>query len=90
MNNIDLILKGFNNKTLSIDEYVRLAGVELNLGIVLAYEYLSKKPNLTVTDLINYKSDTEGFELTDPCSTNYKPRSSLLQEQSIKIEKYCL
>lgn len=103
--NIDLILKGFNNKTLSIDEYVRLAGVELNLGTVAAYEsllLLSKNRNLTVNDLINYKSeltlddikkytsDKEEFGLTDdPCSTFYKPKSSLLQNQSIKIKKYC-
>ena len=98
VNNITSILKGFNDKTLSYDEYLILADVDKNLGTFMAYKAFTKKLNLTKSDIINYQENIlakESFEQTDPpkifecISSSYQRKKTLLEEQKDEINEYC-
>ena len=94
VNNINSILKGFTDKTLSYQEYLSLAGIDDNLGTFIAYTTFTEKPNLTRTDIINYQKEIkkeikkETFEQFS-CLYNPPPKPSLLQDQSDKVKQYC-
>ena len=56
--NIDKILNGFANKSLSYKDYLILAGINQgNLGTFTAYSKFAEMSNLTATDIIKYQDE---------------------------------
>ena len=100
--NIDKILNGFANKSLSYKDYLILAGInEGNLGTFTAYLKFKEMSNLTATDIIKYQdelknprklfsqSNTSNSSDSYTCSSTFSSRNTPLLKYAYKVQEYC-
>ena len=101
--NIDKILNGFANKSLSYKDYLILAGINQgNLGTFMAYSKFAEMSNLTATDIVKYQDElknplksmssqsntSNSWELYN-CLNDPTQTTTPLMEQATKVKIYC-